>query len=201
MEPHEIPLPDEVVATLEQLVEQARAAGDREPTAMNLATVDGEGRVSARVVLLKSVAADGLRFFTNYTSAKAAALAAHPQAALTFHWKALAEQVQARFEGVVVALPEADSDAYFATRARESQLGAWASLQSQALPDRAAFERRYADFARRFEGAAVPRPPHWGGYRLRPDRVEFWYGARHRLHERIVHVLRGNAWQRGLLYP
>ncbi|HNR91400.1 MAG TPA: pyridoxamine 5'-phosphate oxidase [Dokdonella sp.] len=194
-------LPAEIVATLERLVAEARASGDSEPTAMNLATVDAEGRVAARIVLLKGVAADGLRFFTNYSSAKGAALAAHAQAALTFHWKTLGDQVQARFEGIVATLTEADSDAYFATRPRESQLGAWASLQSQPLPDRATFEARYAEFERRFEGAAVPRPPHWGGYRLSPDRVEFWYGARYRLHERVVHVLSDGVWQRGLLYP
>ncbi len=194
-------LPAEIVATLERLVAEARASGDSEPTAMNLATVDAEGRVAARIVLLKGVAADGLRFFTNYSSAKGAALAAHAQAALTFHWKTLGGQVKARFEGSVATLTEADSDAYFATRPRESQLGAWASLQSQPLPDRATFEARYAEFERRFEGAAVPRPPHWGGYRLSPDRVEFWYGARYRLHERVVHVLSDGVWQRGLLYP
>lgn len=194
-------LPDEVVATLERLIGDAGAAGDPEPTAMTLATVDAGGRVSARVVLLKGVAADGLRFFTNTTSAKGAALAAHPQAAATFHWKSLGDQVQARFEGVVTRLADADSDAYFATRARESQLGAWASLQSQPLADRATFDARYARFERQFDGAAVPRPPHWGGYRLEPDRVEFWYGARFRLHERIVHALREGRWERGLLYP
>ncbi len=194
-------LPDDVVATLECLIGEAAACGDPEPTAMTLASVDAGGRVAARVVLLKGVAADGLRFFTNYTSAKADALAAHPQAAATFHWKTLADQVQARFEGSVVRLPEADSDAYFATRPRASQLGAWASLQSQPLPERAAFDARYAQFEQQFDGAAVPRPPHWGGYRLVPDRVEFWYGARYRLHERVLHTLRDGRWERGLLYP
>lgn len=194
-------LPDDVVATLERLIGEAAASGDREPTAMTLATVDAGGRVTARVVLLKGVAADGLRFYTNTTSTKGAALAAHAQAAATFHWKTLGDQVQARFEGLVVPLPQADSDAYFATRPRESQLGAWASLQSQPLADRATFDARYAQFERQFEGAAVPRPPHWGGYRLAPDRVEFWYGARFRLHERVVHALRDGRWERGLLYP
>lgn len=194
-------LPDDVVATLERLIGEAAACGDPEPTAMTLASVDAGGRVAARVVLLKGVAADGLRFYTNTTSTKGAALAAHAQAAATFHWKTLGDQVQARFEGLVVPLPQADSDAYFATRPRESQLGAWASLQSQPLADRATFDARYAQFERQFEGAAVPRPPHWGGYRLAPDRVEFWYGARFRLHERVVHALRDGRWERGLLYP
>ena len=194
-------LPDEAIATLNRLIDDARASGDLEPTAMNLATVDADGRVASRIVLLKSATPDGLHFFTNYTSAKAAALAAHAQAALTFHWKTLGDQVQARFEGAVGKVPAADSDAYFATRPRPSQLGAWASLQSQPLPDRATFEARYEEFEHRFEGAEVPRPPHWGGYRLVPDRIEFWYGARYRLHERVAYALRDNAWERGLLYP
>ena len=194
-------LPGDVVATLERLIGEARASGDSEPTAMTLATVDADGRVAARIVLLKGVSADGLRFFTNYTSSKADALAAHPQAALTFHWKTLGDQVQARFEGRVVRLAEADSDAYFATRPRESQLGAWASLQSQPLPDRATFDARYAQFEQQFGDGTVPRPPHWGGYRLVPDRVEFLYGARYRLHERVIHALRDGRWEHGLLYP
>ena len=194
-------LPDHIVATLQRLIDEARAAADPEPTAMTLATVDAGGRVGARIVLLKGIAADGLRFFTNYSSAKAEAIDRHAQVAATFHWKTLRDQVQARFEGVVMKLPGPDSDAYFATRPRESQLGAWASLQSRPLPDRATFDARYAHFERQFAGADVPRPPHWGGYRLVPDRVEFWYGARFRLHERIVHALRDGHWESGLVYP
>lgn len=168
---------------------------------MTLATADGAGRVSARVVLLKGVGAEGFRFYTNYESLKGTQLAAHPQVALCFHWKLLAEQVQVRIEGAVSKVSDADSDAYFTTRARGSQIGAWASLQSQALPDRETFEQRVAEFERRFEGVSVPRPPNWGGYVVRPDRIEFWYGARFRLHERVTYVREGDVWRKGMLYP
>jgi len=168
---------------------------------MTLASVGADGRVSARIVLLKGVGPDGFRFFTNYESLKGAQLEAHPQVALCFHWKLVREQVQVRVEGEASPLSAAESDAYFATRPRASQIGAWASLQSCALPDRAAFEQRIAEFERRFEGADVPRPPHWGGYLVRPDRIEFWYGAKYRLHERVIYVRSGDNWTKGLLYP
>jgi pyridoxamine 5'-phosphate oxidase len=191
----------EALATFDGLLDAARVSGDSEPTAMTLATADAAGRVSARVVLLKGVGADGFRFYTNYESLKGEQLASHPRAALCFHWKLLREQVQVRVEGTVAKVTDADSDAYFATRARGSQVGAWASLQSQALPDRATFEQRVAELERRFEGASVPRPPHWGGYVVQPDRIEFWYGARHRLHERVAYVCEGGVWRKGMLYP
>ena len=191
----------EAIATFAALLDEARASGDTEPTAMTLATADANGRVSARIVLLKGVDADGFRFFTNYESQKAVQLAAHPQAALCFHWKLLREQIQVRVEGAVSRVSAAESDAYFATRARGSQIGAWASLQSQALPDRDTFEERVAAFEKRFEGVSVPRPPHWGGYLVTPDRIEFWYGAKYRLHERVTYVREGGAWNKGMLYP
>jgi len=168
---------------------------------MTLATADAAGRVSARIVLLKGVGADGFRFYTNYESLKGSQLAAHPRAALCFHWKLLGEQVQVRIEGAVSKVSDAESDAYFATRARGSQIGAWASLQSQPVPDRATFERRIAEFDARFAGASVPRPPHWGGYVVRPDRIEFWYGAMHRWHDRVTYVREGDGWRKGMLYP
>lgn len=168
---------------------------------MTLATADAGGRVSARIVLLKSVDADGFRFFTNYESLKGSQLAVHPQVALCFHWKPLREQIQVRVEGAVSQVSAAESDAYFASRPRGSQIGAWASLQSQALPERDAFERRIAEFDQRFEGVDVPRPPHWGGYLVRPDRIEFWYGAKFRLHERVTYAREGGRWSKGLLYP
>ncbi len=168
---------------------------------MTLATADNNGRVSARIVLLKGIDADGFRFFTNYESLKGAQLAEHPQVALCFHWKLLREQVQVRVEGDVTIMSAAESDAYFATRPRESQIGAWASLQSQSLPDRATFEQRVAEFERRFLAGPVPRPPHWGGYRVKPDRIEFWYGVLHRLHERVCYANRDGVWERSLLYP
>ena len=191
----------EALATFDGLLDAARASGDSEPTAMTLATTDTTGRVSARIVLLKGVGAEGFRFYTNYESLKGEQLAAHPQVALCFHWKLLGEQVQVRIEGAVSKTSGDDSDAYFATRARGSQIGAWASLQSQALPDRDTFEARVAAFEKRFEGVSVPRPPHWGGYVVRPDRIEFWYGARFRLHERVTYVREGDAWRKGMLYP
>ena len=168
---------------------------------MSLATADASGRVSSRIVLLKSVAADGIRFFSNYHSAKAAQLAAHPQAALGIHWKLLRDQVQVRIEGRVEKLPAAESDAYFATRARTSQLGAWASLQSETLTDRAAFDARMLEVEQRFAGIEVSRPPHWGGYLLRPDMFEFWYAAKFRLHERVRYELIDGCWQTRLLFP
>ncbi|HEV7490564.1 MAG TPA: pyridoxamine 5'-phosphate oxidase [Rhodanobacteraceae bacterium] len=191
----------EALTTFIRLLDEARASGDREPTAMTLATADKNGRVSARIVLLKGVDADGFRFFTNHESLKGAQVAEHPQVALCFHWKPLREQVQVRIEGDAKPLSATESDAYFASRPRGSQIGAWASLQSQELADRETFERRIAEFERRFEGNPVPRPPNWGGYQVSPDRFEFWYGALHRLHERVCYSKRGGVWKRGLLYP
>ncbi len=195
------PLYLEAIATLRGLLAEAHAAADAEPTAMNLATVAADGRVSSRIVLLKQLDDDGLQFFTNYESAKAGQLAAHAQAAVSFHWKTLREQVQVRVEGSVEKLDAAVSDAYFATRPRLSQIGAWASLQSQELPGREVFDARVAEFEQRFAGGEVPRPPHWGGYRLRPDLFEFWYGASFRLHDRHRYEAHAGVWSRRLLYP
>lgn len=188
------------LATFDDLLAQARAAGDPEPAAMTLATIR-DGRPHARIVLLKGADARGLRFFTNYDSAKGDDLAVHAQAALCFHWKTLRNGVQVRVEGRVEKLSAQESDAYFATRARGSQLGAWASLQSQPLPDRAEFDARYAEAERRFADGDVSRPPHWGGYLVVPDRIEFWYGADFRLHERVLYRLDANGWSRQWLYP
>jgi pyridoxamine 5'-phosphate oxidase len=190
----------EALATFGKLLGDAKASADPEPTAMTLAT-SRDGRVSARIVLLKGVDERGFRFFTNYESAKSRELVEHPQAALCFHWKHLPGAVQVRVEGRVEKLGAAESDAYFATRARGSQIGAWASLQSQPLADRAEFEARIAEIERRFAGTEVPRPPHWGGFVVVPDRIEFWYGADFRLHERVLYALAGNVWTRQLLYP
>ncbi len=195
------PLLQEALQTFGDLLDEAKASIDPEPTSMTLATADGQGRVSARVVLLKGHGEDGFRFFTNRTSAKGRQLDAHHQAALCFHWKHLRDGVQVRIEGTVEESPDADSDAYFATRPRGSQLGAWASLQSQPLQDRETFEQRVAEFEAKFDGIEVPRPPHWGGYRLTPDRIEIWYGARYRLHERWQYTRDGGAWSKQMLYP
>lgn len=191
----------EAIATFSDLLDRAREAGDPEPGAMTLATCDVQGRVSARIVLLKGVDARGFRFFTNRLSAKGEQLAAHPGVALCFHWKTLPGQVQVRVEGRADPLSDAESDAYFATRSRGSQVGAWASRQSRELPDRATFEARIAEIEQRFAGREVPRPPHWGGYLVVPDRIEFWYGADFRLHERILYERAGDGWSRRLLYP
>lgn len=188
------------LATFRGLIDEATAAGDPEPTAMTLAT-SRDSRLSARIVLLKGVDARGFRFFTNYESAKGTQLAAHPQAALCFHWKTLRNGVQVRVEGAVERLPAAESDAYFATRPRGSQIGAWASAQSQPLASREEFEARIEQIEQRFADAPVPRPPHWGGYLVVPERIEFWYGASFRLHERHVYSRTGDGWSRGMLYP
>ncbi|TBR40755.1 pyridoxamine 5'-phosphate oxidase [Dyella terrae] len=194
-------LKQEILDTFLQLLEEARTGGDPEPTAMNLATCDGAGRVSARIVLLKGADERGLRFFTNYESDKGSQLDAHAQVALCFHWKQLREGVQVRVEGTARKLVAEESDAYFASRPRGSQIGAWASLQSQTLPDRETFEQRLARYEHEFEGRDVPRPPHWGGFVVEPDMVEFWYGAEFRWHERVRWSRHGQTWTHRLLYP
>jgi len=191
----------EILDTFVQLLGEAGNAGEPEPTAMSLATVDAAGRVSSRIVLLKGADERGFRFYTNYESDKGSQVEAHPQVALCFHWKQLHNAVQVRVEGVARKLQPEESDAYFASRPRESQLGAWASLQSQTLPDRETFEQRYARYEHEFEGRDVPRPPHWGGFVVEPDMVEFWYGAEYRLHERVRWSRHGQTWTSRLLYP
>ena len=191
----------EAVTTFRALLDEATRAGEPEPTAMTLATADASGRISARVVLLKNVDEAGFCFYTNYHSAKAAQLAAHRQAALCVLWKTLRDGVQVRIEGEVEKVDAIDSDAYFASRARLSQIGAWASLQSQTLPARDDLDARVAEFERKFAGQDVPRPPHWGGYRLVPQRIEFWTDRPHRLHERRLFTRGRDGWSEGLLYP
>ena len=191
----------EAIATFGTLLEQATAAGEREPTATTLATADTCGRISARVVLLKQFDERGFVFFTNYTSPKAGQLGQNRLAALCLFWKMLREGVQVRVEGKVEMTTLAESDAYFASRPRASQIGAWASLQSQTLPDRETFEQRVARCEHEFEGREVTRPPHWGGYVVEPDMLEFWYGAEFRLHERVRWSRHGQTWTSRLLYP
>jgi len=191
----------EILDTLRGLLERARRDGDPEPGAMNVATVGKDGRISARMVLLKQVDERGLTFFTDYRSEKAEAIAAHPQIALTLHWKHLKPAAQVRVEGMAEKLGAEESDAYFSTRARLAQLGAWASEQSRTLPSRELLERRVGEREREFEGGEVPRPPHWGGYRVIPDVVEFWYAHQHRLNERVRWDLIAGEWKKRLLYP
>ena len=191
----------EILDTFTRLLDEAKASGEREPTAMNLATVDGSGRVASRIVLLKGVDERGFRFHTNYQSDKGSQLETHPQLALCFHWKQLRDGVQVRVEGAARKLQDEESDAYFASRSRGSQIGAWASLQSQTLPDRDTFEQRVARYEHEFEGRDVTRPAHWGGYLVEPDMLEFWYGAEFRLHERVRWSRHGQTWTSRLLYP
>jgi pyridoxamine 5'-phosphate oxidase len=191
----------EILDTFTRLLDEAKASGEREPTAMNLATVDGSGRVASRIVLLKGVDERGFRFHTNYQSDKGSQLETHPQLALCFHWKQLRDGVQVRVEGAARKLQDEESDAYFASRSRGSQIGAWASLQSQTLPDRDTFEQRVARYEHEFDGRDVTRPPHWGGYLVEPDMLEFWYGAEFRLHERVRWSRHGQTWTSRLLYP
>ncbi|AJP73321.1 pyridoxamine 5'-phosphate oxidase [Sphingomonas hengshuiensis] len=178
---------------------EARTTEINDSNAMALATVDAAGQPSVRMVLLKGHGPDGFVFYTNREGRKAADLAAMPKAALLFHWKSVRRQI--RIEGAVSHVSDAESDAYFASRSRDSQLGAWASDQSRPLPDRATFEARYAEMRARFDGGPVPRPPHWGGYRVAPERLEFWQDREHRLHERRVFTRAGDGWREGLLYP
>lgn len=191
----------EILHTFEQLLAEAQASGDPDPTAMNLSTVDASGRVASRIVLLKGVDERGFRFHTNYQSDKGSQLDAHAQVALCFHWKQLRHGVQVRVEGLARKMQAPESDAYFASRPRGSQIGAWASQQSQTLPDRETFDQRVAKFEKEFEGRDVPRPPHWGGFVVEPDTVEFWYGAEFRLHERVRWNRHGQTWTSRLLYP
>ena len=192
----------EAIAQFSDLLDEAAAAGEPEPSAMTLATADAAGRVSARIVLLKGIDPRGFVFYTNYESAKAEQLAAHPSAALCFLWKTLRDVVQVRVEGAVEKAGAAESDAYFASRPRESRVGAWASKQSQMLASRAELDARLAEVEQRFAGADVPRPSFWGGYRLVPDRIELWFGQRARLHDRVRYERAGDgAWAKQLLYP
>jgi pyridoxamine 5'-phosphate oxidase len=177
----------------------ARASEPNDPEAMALATASADGQPHVRMVLLKGRGPEGFVFYTNEQSAKGDQLRESGRAALLFHWKSLRRQV--RIEGAVEHVPGAETDAYFATRGRDSQLGAWASDQSRPLDERGTFERRFDEVKARFEGQDVPRPPHWGGYRVVPDRIEFWSDRPHRLHERRLFTREDGGWSEGLLYP
>ena len=190
---------DKPFALFDAWFAEARTTEPNDSNAMALATVGADGQPSLRMVLLKGHGPEGFTFYTNRESRKAGELDATPRAALLFHWKSLRRQI--RIEGLVSRVSDADSDAYFATRSRDSQLGAWASDQSRPLPERGAFEARFAQMQSRFDGGDVPRPPHWGGYRLAPERIEFWMDREHRLHERRIFTRNGHDWDEGLLYP
>ena len=186
------------IALFDEWLAEARAAEVNDPEAMALATVVDD-RPSVRMVLLKGHGPEGFVFYTNDESAKGKQLGANPRAALLFHWKTLRRQV--RVETTVGRVPDVQADAYFASRGRDSQLGAWASDQSRPLDSRATFERRFEEVKQRFEGQDVPRPAHWGGYLVVPDRIEFWTDRPHRLHERRLFTRSDGGWTEGLLYP
>jgi len=196
-----LPLDAAILETLQRLHAAALASDDPEPNAMNVATADPDGRVHSRMVLLKTLDERGPTCFTEYEGDKGGQLAANPRVALCLHWKRLDPSAQVRIEGRAEKLPPGESDAYFATRPRLSQLGAWASLQSQTLPDRATLEQRVADVDHQFTGHAVPRQAKWGGYLVVPDMVEFWYAHEHRLNERHRWELVAGEWRQRMLYP
>jgi pyridoxamine 5'-phosphate oxidase len=178
---------------------EAKAAEPNDPDAMAFATADKAGRPSVRMVLLRRAGPEGFAFFTNLDSRKGLELADNPYGALLLHWKSLRRQVRA--EGRVEPVSEHEADEYFAGRARESRIGSWASDQSRPLSSREVFEARYREVAERFEGRDVPRPPRWAGFRLIPDRIEFWSDRPHRLHERRLFTRTDSGWDEGLLYP
>ena len=180
-------------------LDEAIAAGIHLPEAMTLATATSDGKPSARLVLLKQIDERGFVFFTNYNSPKARDLDSNPQAALVFYWPQFERQV--RVEGTIERTSAAESDAYFKTRPRESQIGALASPQSEVIASRKFLEQQAGELEKRYEDREVDRPAHWGGYRLRPERIEFWKGRPSRLHDRILYERQGDAWSIKRLAP
>jgi pyridoxamine 5'-phosphate oxidase len=178
---------------------EAEASEPVDPNAMSLATVDGDGLPNVRTILLKGFDADGFVFFTNLNSTKGAELGANPRAALCFYWKSLGRQVRAR--GPVTPVSAAEADAYFATRARGSRIGAWASRQSEPLESRAVLEEAVASFTEKFGDGDILRPENWSGFRLEPLEIEFWRAGKFRLHDRVRFTRAGEGWEKTLLYP
>jgi pyridoxamine 5'-phosphate oxidase len=187
------------ITTFESWLADAGRVELNDPNAMTLATAMPDGRPSARIVLLKHADRDGFVFYTNTQSRKGNELAANPRAMLLFHWKTLGRQV--RVEGEVSPVAPAEADAYFRSRPRESRLGAWASDQSRPLPDRSELISRLQALDEAYPGEDIPRPPHWSGFRVRPDRIEFWQDRPFRLHDRTVYTANQGSWQVSKLYP
>jgi pyridoxamine 5'-phosphate oxidase len=190
---------DDPFTLFNEWLREALAKEPNDANAMALATVDASGLPDVRMVLLKDADARGFVFYSNVESAKGRELAANPKAGLLFHWKSLRRQV--RIRGAVTAVTAEEADAYWATRARPAQLGAWASDQSRPLPDRLAFEKKIAEFGLKFGLGKVPRPPHWTGFRVVPEAIEFWRDRPFRLHERLVFTLAGEGWTTQRLFP
>jgi len=190
---------DDPIALFDSWFAEAREAESNDPNAMALATASPQATPSVRMVLLKAHGPEGFTFYTHEGSRKGQEIAANPSVALLFHWKSLCRQV--RIEGSVERVPDQEADAYFATRARDSQLGAWASDQSQPLPDRATFEARFEEMKAKFDGMEVPRPESWSGFRVLPEIIEFWTAGEYRLHERRLFTRTAEGWTEGMLYP
>ncbi len=191
--------PDDPLEIFAAWFEDAEASEPNDHNAVTVATVAADGMPSARMVLLKGFDAEGFVFFTNYESRKGRQVLAHPKAAMLFHWKSLRRQV--RIEGEVTTVSDAEADAYFATRARQSQIGAWASDQSRPLEGRFELEKRVALYAAKYAVGKVPRPPYWSGFRIRPRLIEFWQDGAFRLHDRLVYHREGHGWRTERLFP
>ena len=192
----------DALATFDELFAQARTAGEPDPTAMVVATAGLDARPSARTVLMKAHDARGFVFYTHLDGRKGRELQANPQAALLFHWPRVQEGVQVRIEGPVELVCDDEADAYFVSRPRGSQVGAWASKQSETMETRQRFEERIAEVEAEFQGRDIARPPRWSGLRVRPMVIEFWYARGHRLHERTVYESDvAGVWSKRMLYP
>ena len=189
----------DAIQQFEKWWSEAVASEIEEPNAMTLATINEQGFPSARIVLVKDISEEGFSFFTNYNSDKGQQMSAHDRVALLFFWKELERQV--RIEGTIEKLSDADSDAYFASRPRGSRIAAWSSPQSEIISNRSVLDQRAAEFEEKFQNQDVPRPPHWGGYLVRPISIEFWQGRSSRMHDRLKYIKEENVWKIVRLAP